>query len=417
MSEASSSTKRSAGGDQQRRNMTDLEQQILDIIQDGFPIAERPYAVLADLLNRTPTCHPEDTQNLHSEQSVFEAVESLRASGVIRRLGGVYDSRKLGFVSRLCAGVVPASELDFSEPREGRTPTALEKFAEVVAKIPAITHNYVRSHRYNVWFTVIAESEEAVQAVVDKVKSETALQDVHVLASKRLFKINTVMGLDERRETKDERLSSSSMPDAQEKSRFGVEHHPQQFSILQPSSFTLHSPSNLEARRATSYLTTESDKLRVRLLSGDIPHTLTPFTDWCNQCGYGLDEFLEGAREDLATRRMRRFGAVLRHQEAGFAHNAMVCFCIDERREGGNVVAEVGAVLAADSHVSHCYERAPFEGFPYNVYAMFHAESAEELERFIADAAQSISTISQKVKYAVLLSLRELKKTSYTFFG
>lgn len=403
MSEASSSTKRSAGGDQQRRNMTDLEQQILDIIQDGFPIAERPYAVLADLLNHTPTCHPEGTQDRLSEQSVFEAVESLRASGVIRRLGGVYDSRKLGFVSRLCAGVVPASELDFSEPREGRTPTALEKFAEVVAKIPAITHNYVRSHYYNVWFTVIAESEEAVQAVVDKVKSETALQDVHVLASKRLFKINTVM--------------KSAAPTVGSR-QLKVDSDAPTYGVSQSTMGSLVShTSHLEARRATSYLTTESDKLRVRLLSGDIPHTLTPFTDWCNQCGYGLDEFLEGAREDLATRRMRRFGAVLRHQEAGFAHNAMVCFCIDERREGGNVVAEAGAVLAADSHVSHCYERAPFEGFPYNVYAMFHAESAEELERFIADAAQSISTISQQVEYAVLLSLRELKKTSYTFFG
>ena len=110
--------------------MTALEQHLLDIIQDAFPLEERPYKVLAEQLDS-------------DEQSVFEAVESLRNSGVIRRIGGVYDSKKLGFISRLCAGKV--SDID--------------KFAATVNEIPAITHNYVRSHEYNVWFTVIAESE------------------------------------------------------------------------------------------------------------------------------------------------------------------------------------------------------------------------------------------------------------------
>ena len=165
-----------------------LEQQILDLIQDAFPLVERPYKALAEMLNV-------------SEQEAFEAVERLRASGVIRRIGGVYDSQKLGFISRLCAGKVPASSLDFSaEPHEQ---TAMEKFAVAANEVPAITHNYIRSHEYNVWFTVIAENETAIQTIVDKLCAITDLHDVHVMSATRKFKINTVMkgGLDERRKT------------------------------------------------------------------------------------------------------------------------------------------------------------------------------------------------------------------------
>ena len=406
--------------------MTSIEQQILGIIQDGFPISERPYAVLADLLNRAPACHPEGAQDQHSEQSVFEAVERLRACGVIRRIGGVYDSRKLGYISRLCAGIVPA--VSKGAPDD----SALEKFAAVVAGIPAITHNYVRSHHYNVWFTVIAENEQFVQKIVDKLQKETDMYNVHILASKRMFKINTVMkGRDEKND--------------------GV------ILSKRSASKDLKASSHLEARRATSYLVPDSDKLRIRLLSGDIPHTLTPFADIFKTIQqsqmsekFSFESFLDTIREDLATCRMRRFGAVLRHQEAGFAHNAMVCFSIDERRdrtalgdlslsahdphggtrderrdgiderrEAGNVVAEAGAVLASNPHVSHCYEREPFEDFPYNLYAMFHAVSASELDSAIAEAVQSLSQFAggQSPDFAVLHSVRELKKTSFTFFA
>ena len=138
---------------------------LLAIIQDGFPLEERPYKVLAEQLGS-------------DEKSVFKSVESLRQSGIIRRIGGIYDSHRLGFISRLCAGKV----------------NDLEKFAAAAEKIPAITHNYVRSHEYNVWFTVIAESEDEICAIVDGLCASTDLHDVHILVATKKFKINTVMG-------------------------------------------------------------------------------------------------------------------------------------------------------------------------------------------------------------------------------
>lgn len=312
--------------------MTELEQNLLAIIQDAFPLEERPYQVLAEQLGS-------------DEQSVFAAVENLRQSGIIRRIGGVYDSKALGFISRLCAGKVPTATTGAADD------SALEKFAAVVNVIPAITHNYVRSHEYNVWFTVIAQSEEEIQKIVDDVCVKTDLHDVHVLLATKKFKINTVMG-------------GTAAP------------------VIRKNSCVRSKPLS------------GSDRNRIRIACEDIPHSLTPFKDW----GVSCDEL----REDLDLRRMRRFGAILRHQEAGFADNAMVCF---NATNGGDI-------LAQKPYISHCYNRPAFEGFPYTLYAMMHAQSAEELDRQIKEAAESIGNPD----YVVLRSVRELKKTSFKFF-
>ena len=148
-----------------------------------------------------------------------------------------------------------------------------------------------------------------------------------------------------------------------------------------------------------------SDKDRIGIACGNLPHSLTPFKEW----GISCDEL----REDLASKRMRRFGAILRHQEAGFAFNAMVCFKIDSA-----AITAAGSLLASNPHISHCYERPAFENFPYNVYAMMHANSAEQLNQFIADCVESLNALqSSPVEYAELHSVRELKKTSFKFFA
>ncbi len=326
----------------------ELEQNLLAIIQDAFPLEDCPYQVLAGQLGS-------------DEQSVFDAVENLRMSGVIRRIGGVYDSKALGFISRLCAGKV----------------CNVDKLADAVNEIPAITHNYVRSHEYNVWFTVIAESEDEIRKIVDGLCTSTDLHDVHILSATKKFKINTVMG-------------ASALVDSR------------QLTVDSGVILSEARNSDLSLRKQSpAGILSDSDWARIRVACTDIPHTLTPFKDWGVSC--------EELRDDLAQKRMRRFGAILRHQEAGFAYNAMVCFGLDERRETKD---ERGWALAKKPYVSHCYERPVFEGFPYSLYAMMHARSAEDLECYIKDAAASIGN----PEYVVLHSVKELKKTSFRFF-
>lgn len=319
-----------------------LDRKILEIVQDGFPLEERPYVALGRLLGV-------------SEEEAFDSVERLRKSGVIRRLGGVYDSRRLGYISRLCAGVVSEDKLEI--------------FAAAADKIPAITHNYVRSHAYNVWFTVIARSESEIQETVRGLEAETALHDAHVLSASKMFKINTVM-----------KSASRSSADA---------------SGQVAAARVTERPV---AKGAEPFVPEAKDRRRINLLCQDIPHTKTPFSD------LGID--VAEIRGDLDQKIMRRFGAVLRHQQAGFDANAMVCLAVADAERAG-------ALLAEDPHVSHCYERSPFGGFPYNVYAMFHGQSEAELEQSIGSA---VSTLNGP-DYAVLTSLKELKKTSFVYFA
>ena len=350
--------------------MTELEQHLLSIIQDAFPLEERPYLRLAEMLNALGTGENAgaDASGPFTEQQVFDAIENLRRSGVVRRIGGVYDSKTLGFISRLCAGKVPTIATGASDD------SALDKFAAAVNAVPAITHNYVRSHEYNVWFTVIAESEDEIRRIVDGLCASTDLHDVHILSATKKFKINTVMG--------------------------GARSRNLDLSLRTVKS----EPAASEAWRSQSpaRILSDSDRARISIACTDIPHTLAPFKDWGVSC--------KELRDDLAQKRMRRFGAVLRHQDAGFAYNAMVCF---EAVDGRKLDVECGAVLAQKPYISHCYNRPAFEGFPYTLYAMMHAPSAAELDQYIKDAAASIGNPD----YAVLNSVRELKKTSFTFFA
>jgi len=374
--------------------MTEFELQILDIVQDAFPIVERPYAAIAEVYKRrygieVPHSEPfgklmagsancEVDESNASERFVFETVESLRASGIIRRLGGVYDSKRLGLVSRLCAGRVPSVVTGAADD------SALDQFAAAVMNVPAITHNYVRSHEYNVWFTVIAESEVALQGIIEKLCADTALHDVHSMPAKKMFKINTVMS------TQRPASSSSVANSGPASMRSSMENAASSGCV----------PANLS----------DYDRSRIRLLSGDLPHSLTPFNDLFLSANLGgtkdFASFLMDVQDDISSKRMRRFGAVLRHQNAGFPSNAMVCFDVTD-------ASAAGYLLAANPHVSHCYERPPFEGFPYNVYAMFHAQSDEELSCYVQDTVKALGCPD----YAVLHSVRELKKTSYKYFA
>ena len=326
--------------------MEALDRKILEIVQDGFPLEERPYATLGRLLGV-------------SEEEAFDSVEGLRKSGVIRRLGGIYDSRRLGYISRLCAGVVPESNLD--------------GFAAAVDKISSITHNYIRSHAYNVWFTVIARSESEIQETVRGLEAETALHDAHVLSASRMFKINTVM-----------KAASRSSADASANAAGQV-----------AAARVTERPV---AKGAEPFVPEAKDRRRINLLCQDIPHTKTPFSD------LGID--VAEIRGDLDQKIMRRFGAVLRHQQAGFDANAMVCLAVADAERAG-------ALLAENPHVSHCYERSPFKGFPYNVYAMFHGQSEAELEQSIGSAVSALNGPD----HAVLTSLKELKKISFVYFA
>ena len=143
--------------------MDDIDRKILNIMQTGFPIEEAPFRKIGEMVGI-------------GESEVLERVQALKDEGIIRRIGAVFDSRKLGFVSTLCAARVPEDKL--------------EDFANVVNAYPGVTHNYRRNHEYNIWFTFIAPSEEELQQSIEAIKKRTGISDILSMRAKRTFKIN-----------------------------------------------------------------------------------------------------------------------------------------------------------------------------------------------------------------------------------
>lgn len=150
--------------------MDAIDKRLLDIIQTDFPLESRPYAVLGAQLDLT-------------EAEVLARVRVLQARGVIRRIGANFQSAHLGFRSTLCAAEVPAAKL--------------ELFVAEVNRHPGTTHNYLRDHAYNVWFTCIGPSWEAVCATLDDISVRTGVKILNLPAAK-LYKVRVNFPMEER---------------------------------------------------------------------------------------------------------------------------------------------------------------------------------------------------------------------------
>ena len=142
--------------------MDSTDRAIINEIQSDFPIVSRPYNYLGQRLGI-------------SEDEVLDRVSKLKAQGIIRRIGGNFNSRKLNFTSTLCAAKV----------QEDR----LEGFVQKVNSYPGVTHNYLRKNEYNVWFTFIAPSMSDIENALEEISDTTGVADILNLPAERMFKI------------------------------------------------------------------------------------------------------------------------------------------------------------------------------------------------------------------------------------
>ncbi len=142
--------------------MDDTDKQILREVQSRLPIDPRPFARLGERLGL-------------SEQEVMERLAAMKKSGVIRRIGGNFDSARLGWASTLVAAKVPEERFD--------------QFVAEVNAFEGVTHNYRREHEYNVWFTFIAETMEEIEESLAELARRTGVSDIRSLPSVKKYKI------------------------------------------------------------------------------------------------------------------------------------------------------------------------------------------------------------------------------------
>jgi len=152
----------------------------------------------------------------------------------------------------------------------------------------------------------------------------------------------------------------------------------------------------------------ETDKKIISQIQKDLPVHPHPFALMAEKIGISESEFIERVQRLKNSGVIRRFGATLRHQEAGFKANAMIAWKSPEA-----VISEMGKRLARFREVSHCYHRAPKGDWPYNLYTMVHGVTRDECR----EIAQRMSSATGLADYAVLFSEKEFKKTSMEYFA
>jgi DNA-binding Lrp family transcriptional regulator len=142
-------------------------------------------------------------------------------------------------------------------------------------------------------------------------------------------------------------------------------------------------------------------------LQGDLPLTARPYAVLASKVGISEEEVLERIKLLKEQGTLRRFGATLRHQLAGYKANAMVGWYVPEDN-----MEEIGPLMATFREVSHCYERRIQGEWKYNLFTMIHGKTEKDCE----DISRRIAENTGIKDYVLLLSLKEFKKTSPEYF-
>lgn len=333
-----------------RRDPPAAEGRWLAELQRGIPLCARPFEALARELD----C---------DEADLLDFVSRCRREGLVRRFGAVFDTRRLGYRSVLCAAAVPSD--------------ALDAVAAKITPFLGVTHCYLRepaprgsgtpaASLPNLWFTLSYPSD-VFNAMADEIRARLAPHAVAFLPATRRYKVDVVFGAATR--AQEERTEDDSGP--------------------------------LCAR----------DRAVVAALQGDTEVRADYFAALAEKAGMKEWDLLSTLELWCRRGRLKRIGLLLAHRTAGYVANGMCCW----RVEGDTT--DAGRALAARDEVTHCYERPPSESFPYNLFAMVHATSSDEARAQHAGLHQSLAAVlGQAPDTLMLLSTKEYKKTSMTFF-
>jgi DNA-binding Lrp family transcriptional regulator len=326
--------------------LDDLDRQLLNLMQGSFPIEARPYAHVAGLAGVT-------------EQEVMSRVERLLEQRIIRQVTPIYDTRALGYSSMLVA-----AKVDPEHPWRA---------AKIVNSHPGVSHNYLRNHDFNMWFTLACEPDSplGLQGTLDILGELTGAESIRQLPTLKLFKIRMDL------EMEGDTAALSSEGAAME-------------------------PVELEA---VDY--DELDKDVIRATQGDLPVISEPLAPAAERLGMTLQTLLEHLQGMRERGLLRRVAAILYHRRAGFSSNGMGVWKVPDEQ-----IAELGPRMAAFRGISHCYQRPTYEDWPYSVFTMAHGRSKEECDAILDSIAEQTGVS----EHATLYSSTEFKKIRLLYF-
>lgn len=252
--------------------MDELDGQLLNVIQNEFPLVERPFKELADQFGI-------------SEEEAIERVRRLEDRNIIRQISAIFDTRSLGYQSSLVAMKLPEDRLV-----EG---------AYIVNTHPGVSHNYKRDHEYNLWFTIAVPPGHDLAGTVAKLQELAGAEQARLLPTLRLFKIGVDLDMTGKRAA-----GARATPHYSDDKR----------SDLGPKALR---PADIEL---------------IRELQEDLRLVPAPYTSLAERLGLTLDELFARLRELQRIGHFRRMAAVLYHRKAGFKANAMAVWRVADER-------------------------------------------------------------------------------------
>jgi DNA-binding Lrp family transcriptional regulator len=326
--------------------LDDADRRLLNLMQGSFPVAPRPYRRVAELGGVT-------------EDEAMARVRRLLEKRIIRQVTPIFDTRALGYSSMLVA-----AKVDPEHPHRA---------AQVINEHPGVSHNYLRNHDFNLWFTIATEPDSrlGLQGTLEVLAREAGAESVRQLPTLRLFKIR----MDLEMEGDTEALASSAQASEP------IELEPQPYD--------------------------ERDIAVIRALQGDMPVTEEPYAPAAAELGMTQTAFLDHLAGMQERGILRRVAAILYHRRAGFSANGMGVWKVPEQQ-----IFEVGCMMAAVRGISHCYQRPTYEDWPYSVFTMAHGRSKEECDA-VLDAIAEKTGIQER---ATLYSSTEFKKIRLLYF-
>jgi siroheme decarboxylase len=326
--------------------LDELDKRLLNLMQGSFPLSPRPYAEVAQLAEI-------------DEDEALRRVDRLVKERIIRQVTPIFDTRVLGYKSMLVA-----AKVDADNPHRA---------AGLINAHPGVSHNYLRNHEFNLWFTIAVEpdSKLGLDGTLKVLKEETGAESIRQLPTLRLFKIR--MDLEMEQGT-----------DALAKSAEAVDYR-------EPEAIPL----------------SDLDIAVIRTLQGDMPVVPEPYQPAADELGIGVDQLLHHLESMQERRALRRVAAILFHRRAGYSANGMGVWRVPEER-----ILELAPLMASFRGISHCYQRPTYEDWPYSVFTMAHGRSKEECDA-ILDSIEERTGIGER---ATLYSSTEFKKIRLLYF-
>ncbi len=328
----------------------EADRELLNQLQAGLALVREPYAEVGARIGM-------------DEEEVLRRLSRLKEAGIVRQLSAIFDTRALGYSSSLVAARYPEDRLF--------------EAAAIVGGHPGVSHNYRRTHAFNLWYTLAVEHDSrlGLEATMERLAEATGAESMRLLPTLKLYKINVQLD-----------MTGAQATDAKEEA------------------------PKAAPKRGDGLLPTEADKRMILVLQRDLPVEPRPFDRWAEEAGVGVDELLAAAETFIERHYMRRFAAVLNHRRAGFGANGMAVWQVPEDQQD-----EIGPRMAAFKAVSHCYKRPTYPDWPYSLFTMVHARSKAACEEAIAAIAEETG-ITDPSRRAVLYSTYEFKKIRLMYF-